>query len=177
MHRFRKLSVLVIVVGGVFCDPLAATALGLVISDQGRSDYTIVIASNASPSERHGAEELQMFLEKISGAKLPIATDREAVNGPMILVGQSEKMDALGIRINFASLGKEGFVIRTVPPHLVLAGGRTRGSLYAVYTFLEDQLGCRWFSPTVSRIPKRERIELGPVSDRQVAVLECRDLY
>jgi len=56
-------------VGGVFCGPLAASAAELVISDQGQSDYTLVVASDASPSEKHGAEELQMFLEEISGAK------------------------------------------------------------------------------------------------------------
>jgi len=176
MPDLMKLSIVAIVLGGFFCGPLAESVLGWVIAENGHSDYTIVIASNALPSERHGAEELQTFLEQISGARLPIATDREPVNGPMILVGQSEKVDALGIRIDFASLGKEGFVIRTAPPHFVLAGGRPRGSLYAVYTFLEDHLGCRWFTQTVSRIPKRPRIELGPISDRQVPAFEWRDL-
>jgi hypothetical protein len=139
---------------------------GVVLSDGGRSDYTIVVASNASDSEKHGAKELQMFLEQISGAKLPIATDADGVDGPMVLVGRSKKVDALE-KIDFETLGDEGFVLRTVPPHLVLAGGRQRGSLYAVYTFLEDQLGCRWFTPTASRIPKRERIAIGPLQVRQ----------
>ena len=176
MLCFTKHVALATLLAGIFCGPLAETARGLVIAEKGHSDYTIVIASDALPSEKHGAEELQMFLEQISGARLPIATDRDPVNGPMILVGQSEKLDTLGLRIDFASLGKEGFVIRTAPPHFVLAGGRPRGSLYAVYTFLEDHLGCRWFTQTVSRIPKRERIDLGPISDRQVPVFEWRDL-
>jgi len=171
-----KRSAVATLVGWILCAPLAASSPAWVIADHGHSDYTIVIGSTALPSERHAAEELQMFLEQISDAKLPIATDDEPVNGPMILVGPSKKLDALGIRIDFASLGREGFVIRTAPPHFVLAGGRPRGSLYAVYTFLEDHLGCRWFTQTVSRIPKRERIELGPISDRQVPAFEWRDL-
>lgn len=162
---------------GLFLAVQSAGAQSLVIADRGRSDYTIVIATNASPSERHGAEELQMFLQQISGAKLPIATDADPVDGPMILVGRSKKLDGLGIDIGFSSLGKEGFVIRTVPPHLVLAGGRLRGSMYAVYTFLEDYLGCRWFSSKVSRIPKRERIQIGHINDRQVPALEYREPF
>jgi hypothetical protein len=155
----------------------ASAAKKLVIADGGRSSYTIVLSAQASPSEKHGAQELQMFLEQISGARLPIATDADAVKGPMILVGRSKRLDALKTKIDFASLGDEGFVIRTVPPHLVLAGGRLRGSMYAVYTFLEDTLGCRWFSSKVSRIPKRERIEIGALNDRQVPVLEYREPF
>ena len=173
-----KRSALVVVVGLVvfLCGALAANEPALVIADKGRSDYTIVVGSDASDSERHGAKELQMFLEQISGARLPIATDAEAVSGPLILVGRSKNLEELdGLeKIDFESLGKEGFVIRTAPPHLVLAGGRQRGCMYAVYTFLEDQLGCRWFTQKVSRIPKRERIEIGPLRERQVPRLEFR---
>jgi len=166
MCRFMKLSALATVVGWFLCGPPALRAAELVIADGGRSDYTIVIASEASDSEKHGATELQMFLEQISAAKLPIATDADAVNGPMILVGRSKKLAELELKIDFEPLGDEGFVVHTAPPHLVLAGGRTRGSMYAVYTFLEDHLDCRWWTDTASRIPKRERIEIGPLQER-----------
>ena len=175
MRRLRNLSVLAVVVGGFLCSPVAKAA-GLVIADGAKSAYTVVVASDASPSERHGAKELQMFLKEISGATLPIATDSDRVKGPMILLGRSKKLDALA-KIDFEALGDEGFVMRTAPPHLILAGGRQRGSLYAVYTFLEEQLDCRWFTPKVSRIPKRERIEIGPLETlRAPPTLEFRSL-
>ncbi len=166
MRCLMKLSVVVLVVGVFLCDRAAANAPAVLVADGGQSDYTIVIASDASDSEKHGANELQMFLEQISGAKLPIATDADEVNGPMILVGRSKKLDTLELKIDFEPLGDEGFAIQTAPPHLVLAGGRKRGSMFAVYTFLEDQLDCRWFTDDASRIPKRERIEIGPLEER-----------
>jgi hypothetical protein len=49
-----------------------------------RSAHAIVIAPNASHSERQGAEELQPFLEKISGTKLAIPTEARP---EMILAG------------------------------------------------------------------------------------------
>ena len=50
----------------------SATAAGAItLVGGGTSDYTIVISGNASPSERHGAKELQMFLQMISGAYIP----------------------------------------------------------------------------------------------------------
>ena len=47
----------------------------LKITRNGRSRYRIVIADNASPSTRHGARELRLFLYKMTGAALPIVTD------------------------------------------------------------------------------------------------------
>ncbi|MCX7007025.1 MAG: hypothetical protein NTY53_07215 [Kiritimatiellaeota bacterium] len=35
---------------------------------QGRSDWRIVVATNAAPAERYAAEELQRYLERISSA-------------------------------------------------------------------------------------------------------------
>ena len=56
--------------------------------------------------------------------------------------------------IDIASLGKEGYVIRTVGNDLLIVGGALRGNLYGVYGLLEDHMGCRWFTPDCSRIPK-----------------------
>ena len=166
MRCLTRLSAVVLIVGGSLCNLTAANEPSVIIADKGHSDYTIVIASHASDSEKHGATELQMFLEQISGARLAIATDAEQVDGPMILVGRSKKLDGLELKIDFDLLGDEGFVVHTAAPHLVLSGGRKRGSMFAVYTFLEDQLGCRWFSTNASRIPKRERIEIGSLQER-----------
>ena len=54
------------------CLAVAANAQQLTLASGGKSDYKIVVGQNASPSEKHAAGELQMFLEQISGAKLPI---------------------------------------------------------------------------------------------------------
>ena len=81
------------------------------------------------------------------------------------------------MNVDFKSLGPEGYVIRTVGERLVIAGGQLRGNMYGVYGFLEDHLGCRWFAPGVSRIPKSPRLAVGPIDDRQVPALEYREPY
>jgi hypothetical protein len=48
---------------------LCASGANLILAQNGKSDYTIVISTEASPSERHAAEELQKFVEQISGAQ------------------------------------------------------------------------------------------------------------
>ena len=149
----------------------------LTLADNGASPYRIVIAQSASPSEKHAAEELQTFLEQTTGARLPIVTDESPPQDREILLGDSTRLAALGIDLNLAALGDEGFLIRTAPPRLVIAGGSKRGTLYGVYAFLEDHLGCRWFTPTVSRIPNTPHLEIGPIEDRQVPALEYREAF
>ncbi|HID07965.1 MAG TPA: DUF4838 domain-containing protein [Armatimonadetes bacterium] len=146
----------------------------LILARDGRSDYTIVISNDASPTERHAANELRNFLEQICGARLPIVTDEQSVSGPMICVGWSRAVQRLDVNVDLASLGKEGFIIKTVPPHLIIVGGRLRGTMYGCYTFLEDYLGCRWFTPDCTRIPKLRTIKLPSINRRYVPPLEYR---
>lgn len=150
---------------------------GLTLANSGVSSYRIVIAQNARPSEKHAAEELQKFLEQISGAKLPITTDAGPLGSHEIILGRNNHLDPAGVTIDFPSLGDEGFVLRTVGSHLVIAGGGVRGSLYGVYSFLEDHLGCRWFTPSVSRIPKTSRLVIAGLDEKQTPKLEYREVF
>jgi len=52
----------------------AVSAQAITLVENGQSRYRIVIPANAIASERYAAEELQRYIEKISGAKLPIVT-------------------------------------------------------------------------------------------------------
>jgi hypothetical protein len=143
----------------------------------GASSYQIIIPSNAIPSERYAAEELQRYLEKISGAKLPIATDATKAGHNEILLGSNARLPALGLAMNFASLGQEGFTLRTMGQKLIIAGGQPRGTLYGVYAFLEDKLGVRWFTPELESFPKTNRISLFDLSETQVPALQSREVF
>ena len=155
----------------------ARGAQRLLITDAGKSDFRIVISPGASPSEKHAAAELQHFLREISGAELPISDDSAPMSDHEILVGASEHLRKLNEKIDWDALGKEGFVMRISGRHLILAGGRLRGSMYAVYTFLEDVLGCRWFTAKVSRMPKIKRVQVGPLNVTHTPVLEYREPF
>ncbi len=149
----------------------------LVIADDGTSKYLIVISVSASPSERRAAAELQMFLEQICGVRLPIINDQEPIGGHEIILGKNDHLAELGIRVDFSEMGDEGFIIRTMCPHLVIVGGRRSGTMYGVYAFLEEHLGCRWFTSQVSYIPSMPRLQVGPIDDMQVPALEYRDVF
>lgn len=147
----------------------------LVLAEGGSTAYPVVVAPAATAPERHAAEELARFLAEITGAPFVVRTDETPpeAGSRAILVGPTAAAGVFS-RDEIGELGREGYRIRTRGATLAIAGGRPRGTLYGVYSFLEDVLGCRWFTPEVSRIPKAERVAIRPLDRKFVPPLEAR---
>ena len=156
---------------------VSTAAAATTIAEKRKSRYRIVIAADAIPSERYAAEELQRYLERISGAKLPILTDTGPLASREILLGDNAHLRTLKQKIDFNKLGPDGFVLRTEGGKLVIAGGRPRGTLYGVYALLEDKLGVRWFTPEVEVVPKLDRVQLPALNETQIPALEYREVF
>lgn len=157
------------------CLVAAVPAEALTIAEDGVAKAVIIIAPDASEPEQHAATELAEFLSQITGGKFE--TTYGFVPGKSrILVGQKAAKLAIP---NFSTkeLGSDGIVIRTIGNDLILAGGEPRGTLYAVYTFLEDHIGCRWWSSKVSRIPKKLTLTVGKLNIHYVPPLEYRESF
>ena len=129
----------------------------------GKSDYQIVISSEASASEQTAARELQQYLERISGVCLPITTDLNT-SSPRIIVGYNVRV-ALLTGEQQPATDDEGFTYRTVGHDLLIWGGSGRGTMYGVFTFLERELGIHWLTPKCTVLPTRRYWEL-PRLDR-----------
>ncbi|HZO92105.1 MAG TPA: DUF4838 domain-containing protein [Chthonomonadaceae bacterium] len=155
--------------------PAAGQQITLV--KNGKSAYAILLAPGATPAMRHGAEELQQFLRQMSGAKLPILEPEAGASdlpSHLIVIADANVLAGRG---EGPRLGEEEFRIHTEPPRLVISGGGKRGALYGCYAFLEDVLGCRWFTPRISKIPKRRTITVGPLDMREKPAFEYREPY
>jgi hypothetical protein len=172
---WRLAPVGVCIAAGTTAIPGAAAA-SLTLARDGRSDYVIVVSAAASPAVQRGALELQRYLEQISGARLPVATDDQPLPARAILVGPSRHLDAVGAKPNPTQLGMEGFLLRTVSPHLVIAGSGPRGTMYGCTTLLE-RLGVRWLTPTVTRVPRRATVEVAALDEVQVPAFEYREPF
>ena len=127
----------------------------LLLVENGQPRATIVMGVHAGTNERIAAEELQLYLHKISGALVPIVTDVEldsikagvtgGIAGARVLVGRGFFTDRL--ELSTADLGLDGYLIQTYGNDLILLGDSDKGSLNAVYGLLEDHLHVRWFMP------------------------------
>lgn len=122
----------------------AASAERLNLAEAGKTQATIVVPDRASGTVQHAAEELAAYLERISDAKFPIVAESEAAAGARIDVGLTGAARK-SLPADLASC-EERVMVRSVPGGLLVCGGSDRGTLFAVYRFLEA-LGCRWLAP------------------------------
>ena len=147
------------------------------IAEKGTSRYRIVVASDAIPSERYAAEELQRYLESMNGARLPIVSDAVPMESREILLGDNAHLQRLKLSIDFNKLGADGFALRTDGKKIIIAGGRPRGTIYGVYALLEEKLGVRWITPEFEVVPKLARVNLPKLNETQIPALEYREVY
>lgn len=166
-----------------------APALAITLARDGKPVATIVVRPAVLEAKDHplqpgvfasadqkvklAARDLQEYLEKISGARLPIVSETEQVDGPIILVGAGTRADALKARIPSGftrERREEGYVILARGQTLLLAGNEARpynGTHYAVAALLH-RLGVRWYMPSAfgEVVPKQATVTLPDMEAR-----------
>ncbi len=156
----------------------AAKPVDLVLADQGKTTYVIALAGDAAPAEQTAARELSDYLQKMSGAQFAIKNETAVKPGDaQILVGVGRRVKHLLPQQKWDSLGRDGIVIRTIGQQLILAGGTPRGTRYAVDSFLQDEMGVRWWTPEAEFVPQKSRIVVAPQNLTYVPQLQTREAF
>ena len=125
--------------------------------------WNIVTATDAVASEIFAAEEFQKFFLEASGLELPVVSQ---ITRPdqHIFIGPGSLLAASNAGFCVDDFGDEDFRILVRNRNIAIAGGRPRGTLYGVYTFLEDYLGVRFLTLDHTHVPSVGQWRLvGPV--------------
>ncbi len=147
-----------------------------VLFESGRSAHRIVVSAEASTTEHYAAEELQYWLQQVGGVKLPIVDERKGTQGKRILIGYGNEVKRL-VKAERPKADEQGFVYGSVGGDIYIYGGKDIGTLYGVYTFLENEMGCRWYTKSFSYVPRRKRYEFDKLYDKEQPAFLSRDLY
>lgn len=135
----------------------------LTLASNGQLHARIVLGSASDPVARFAAEELQKFLAQSIGQPVPLV-DKPSSQGVNLMVGRSSWSKKIGLSVE--QLPRDGFYIHvrdnnvfllgrddpSVDIHNVLEKGEwaqyfERGTLFAVYDFLERFVGVRFYFP------------------------------
>jgi len=116
----------------------------LVLVDNANPRCLIVTPDHATATVDHAAKELATYVKRISGADVPILSEDRFTSGTRIDVGLTQRVRA-SLPDGFLD-EEERVLVRSSPEGVVICGGSDRGTLFAVYRFLE-MLGCRWLTP------------------------------
>lgn len=140
----------------------------------GKSDYSIVLCNNASISEQTAAKELQSYLEQIGGVVLPIINRDQLEEGQKhIFIGYNKKYGA-EYDVERPDKNDEGFTYRNVGDNIWIYGGSQRGTMYGVYSFLENELGVRWYTKDYTKIPSLKRWSLKELNHSEQPFIQYR---
>ena len=148
----------------------------ITLVENAKSDYVIFVASDAISSEKYAARELQRMLMKMSSCEIPITNSKQN-SSKIIYVGFTGAPERLLSGLDISDFGKEEYIIRTKDDEMIISGGEPRGTLYGVLGFLSNQLGCRWYTKEVVKIPQLQNITVSPIDVREKPVFEYREAW
>jgi len=137
---------------------IGVSAFAFDITRNGKPVAIVVVDETATKAEITAANEFVKYISSISGASLPIS-NKPATNGNNIYIGQTKTTKSI-IKYDWNKLKSDGILIKSTNNNLILAGDRPRGTLYAVYTFLEDYLGVKYFTPKLEVVPQNKSISI-----------------
>lgn len=150
--------------------PLLAQSITIV--KEGKSDWVIVISPEAPEPMKHGAKEIQKHIEEMSGAKIPLFENLTPSAKGAIIIREDPNLQPEEFKI-ITSTPKE----KNAVPKIEITGDSQRGALYGCYAFLEDVLGCRWYTPEITYVPKRKTIVVPPLNIREKPAFEYREPF
>ena len=174
---------------------LLALAVALLAAGAGAADVEIVVPDDAGGVARYAAEELKHHVAKALGdvpAVLYESACASPRHGVRFHVGATRAAAEAGL--SGAPLADEERIVKIQGKDVFLLGGDTpmgrnevesidlpaaRGTLYAVYDFLENELGVKWIWPgeTGEVIPKRRSLVLRDTYRRSREPLENRTYF
>ena len=139
----------------------AAARVGSLVTD-GKATGCIVTVENPGKWVSTAVKDLRAYIQEMSGAQLPICTDADECPGFRIIVGPTRLVEVDPAWITEDKVGVDGFVIRSIPDGVIIAGRIPYGSANGVYHFAEEVLGVHWFSVDDDRptCPKRATIAI-----------------
>jgi uncharacterized protein DUF4838 len=176
-RSFSTYVVAIFILGLLLNSSVYAANDNLDFVQDSKSDYTIVLPAEPTPIEKTAASELQNYLEKATGAKLPIVAEKGSKEEKRILIGATVEGQKLLGDLKLDKLDYDRIVLKRFGDQIILAGHPQRGTLYAVYTFLEDQLGVRWWTPDCETVPNRPSFSIAKLDKVYAPKLRIREPY
>lgn len=186
---------LILSIGGTHAGAAVAGRKGmneLKIVTSGRSKAVIVVSAEAGKLERLAADDLARYIERMSGAKLPVlsaeAEVRQAMQEtqkPVLVVGAAalEAKPKLQSALNAVAkknpvLRADAMVLQRDKNRVYMVGLTDDGHYHAVAELL-DRWGCRWYIPTEigACIPEEKNLSIGDVDFVYASPFEMRSYW
>ena len=133
--------------------------------------YEVAGPDAPKPHEQTAVKELSDYLGKRVGGTLCVG----GKEGIVFRVGDTELARKQGLLSS--QLPPEKWIVRSFGNEVLLNGGGPRGALFAVYHFLEDCCGVRWWSEFEEDVPPAGPLDLPALDLQGQPAFAYRDIY
>ena len=118
-----------------------------------------IVVAGSDSTDMKAASLLQDFIQEVSGAQIPIVKNTTAKKND-IAIGTAANPTLASNNSITNQLKEDGFLISTNDGVLRILSGGDKGSIYAVVTLLENELGIQYFGENEYNAPKQQTIEI-----------------
>lgn len=140
----------------------------------------IVAPAKAGPILRAAIQDLQLHIEKVTGAKLAIMTGPSNGMSSLVVAVRPDDRDLFP-----EAAGEEALAVRTAPGRVTLAGQDEPGAAWAIYDFLERAVGVRWYWPEEQKstewigtwLPKQPTLTVAPAHWTDAPFFRMREIW
>ena len=134
--------------------------------EDGRTAWVVVVPDAPSKYMSYAANELSGTLKRISGATFGVVEEADAPKRNVLRLTSDRRSDLF-----------DEFSVKAKPGEIVFWGNTQRGTLFAVYAFLRERLGARWYWPGESGefLPKMARYDAASWEKRWRPFFDTRE--
>lgn len=133
------------------------------LTQNGQSEYQIVIADDANEYIEFAATELYQFFYEATGAQLPIVKTSQVnytENSKFIVLGINDIFTQAGLTTEGLGLSWQGYMIKTVGDTIFITGEHKYATANGVYKFLNIEFGFETFSQRYYYLEKKSEVFL-----------------
>ena len=122
--------------------------------------------------EKTALEEFNLWFPQVAeGSRVLVGGE----DGVVFHIGDTDFAKAKGLASS--AFKDEEWCVKSFGRDVVLNGGGTRGALYAVYHFLEDDCGIRWWNDNDFDVPDAKPLAFPALDRRGRPFFRYRDIY
>lgn len=162
----KKLFILFVIILS-FTEVIAQQSFFLIRN--GKSSHSIWLSNSKSKDIQDAARIFNNLFEIISGTKLTYRNTDQMTKTNISFIIRNKNENPV--------LTNEGFIIETKGDNILFSAQTGIGLEYAVYTFLEKYMDCRYYAHDAIIIPQKTNLEINPFYEVSNPAFSFRVIY
>jgi hypothetical protein len=142
--------------------------------ENGTTEYHVVLSTSASPSQQFAAAEFCKYFHQCTQNEIPLLIQDTDIPKKSLILGDHPLISTLLPDFDLNSLEEEGFAFKTIEEYIIIIGSKTRGTIYGVYSFLEEFFKIKFYSNDYIVVHPLENLTISSLDNNEMPGFKYR---